>query len=82
MGDISTGELTYLLHGCLRTVDVFKDDGAWVVLDEGCNFCCHGKAGALNAHGTFEKVGSYPKCVHRQRKTYSGIGGLAGSETT
>eukprot|EP00959_Pyramimonas_sp_CCMP1952_P173866 3633015-Pyramimonas_sp.AAC.1 len=59
-----------------------KREGVWVVLDGDCKSCYHGKAWALNAKEKFEKLGCYPKWVHRQRETCSGIGGQAGSETT
>ena len=41
----------------LRSIDIFKDDGVWATLDEGCNSCCHGKAWALNAEDKYEKLG-------------------------
>eukprot|EP00959_Pyramimonas_sp_CCMP1952_P458555 9476812-Pyramimonas_sp.AAC.1 len=45
----------------VRTVDVFKDEGVWVVLDEGCNPCCRGKVRFVNAENKFEKLGFRPK---------------------
>eukprot|EP00959_Pyramimonas_sp_CCMP1952_P198584 4153880-Pyramimonas_sp.AAC.1 len=45
----------------LRAADVFKDEGVSVILDEGCNPCCRGKAWALNADDKCEKWGSFRK---------------------
>ena len=66
----------------LRVVDILADEGVWATLDEGCNSCCHSKAWARNAEDKFEKLGFFPEWFHRDRKTYSGIGGQSGTATT
>eukprot|EP00959_Pyramimonas_sp_CCMP1952_P252810 5281420-Pyramimonas_sp.AAC.1 len=55
-----------------RTVDVFKDEGVWIVLDEGCNSRCRGKAWALDAGQKLENLAFYPTRARGQRKTCSG----------
>eukprot|EP00959_Pyramimonas_sp_CCMP1952_P227695 4760745-Pyramimonas_sp.AAC.1 len=45
----------------LRSVDVCKGEGVWVLPGEGCISCCRGRAWALNAGDQFEKLGLYPK---------------------
>ena len=58
----------------LRAVDIFDDPGVWATLDEGCNACCHGRAWARNAEDKFDALGYHPEWVHRETKTYNGIG--------
>ena len=59
----------------LRTVNVYKDEGIWILLDEGCNSNCHGKEWAKN---TEEKLRKYPgiefSWVNKAVKQYQGIG--------
>eukprot|EP00959_Pyramimonas_sp_CCMP1952_P197064 4120967-Pyramimonas_sp.AAC.1 len=66
----------------LRTADVFKGEGGWVLLDEVCNTCCRGEAWALDAEDKFETFGFFPEWLHRQRKSCSVFGKQAGGETT
>eukprot|EP00973_Karenia_brevis_P043328 6006346-Karenia_brevis.AAC.1 len=45
----------------LPAVDICKDPGIWICLDEGCNSNCHGKSWAVN---TVEKL---QKCRIKQK---------------
>ena len=38
-----------------RIVDIFKDAGIWIVLDEGCNSNCRGKLWAENAQEKMDR---------------------------
>ena len=59
----------------LPTVDVMKDPGIWVVMDEGCNSMCHSRAWAENAEMKLEKLGMEFEWINRTSKIFNGIGG-------
>ena len=41
-----------------RTVNVYTDEGIWILLDEGCNSNCHGREWARNTEENSENMDS------------------------
>eukprot|EP00973_Karenia_brevis_P001645 223666-Karenia_brevis.AAC.1 len=62
----------------LPTVNIFKDPGIWVCLDEACNSNCHGKDWAENAVEKLQQCRIKQKFdwAHKRERTYTGIGGM------
>ena len=65
----------------LPVVDIYKDPGIWICMDEGCNSNCHGEGWAINAQKKFEKIAHYNpvdpyqmKWIHQRSRCFDGIG--------
>jgi hypothetical protein len=60
----------------LPAVNIFKDPGIWIFLDEGCNSNCHGTDWAANAIEKLMKTSIDVKFdwIHRRVRSFTGIG--------
>ena len=51
----------------LRVVDPIADESVWVIIDDGCNSCCHGEVWRQNAEAKMKVWASIPfSCKERQ----------------
>ena len=58
----------------LRAVDSIADDGVWVIIDDGCDSCCHGEVWRQNAEAKMNVVGLHPIWQHKKATTFNGVG--------
>ena len=65
--------------GELQVVNIWKDEGIWAVLDEGCNRSMHGTEWGKNARKKLADMGFASPWSSREQCMYSGVGGRSKS---
>ena len=56
-------------------VDILKDEGIWIILDEVCNSNCHGDEWARNCEEKLKNFGHEFTWINHKPKGFNGIGG-------
>ena len=58
----------------LREVDPIANEGVWLILNDQCNSCCHGKVWRQNAEAKMKVLRLQPIWIHRKATTFNGVG--------
>ena len=58
----------------LRVIDPYEDPNVWVIVDEGCNSCCHSEAWHRNAQEKWARQGFRSYLKSEEVTHFSGVG--------